>query len=133
MLIEALSLIVVVAVVLAANRLASANPPDRRSTVPRPPSSVVTALGAGVGYICSADSSPARCERLMKGAEEHVSHHHASEIVAATVGLLVGCVVAALHRPGRCSCFVRPTYVAVAISAFLALVMLTFTSTPRRP
>ncbi len=126
MLIEALRLIVVVAVVLAANRLASANPSIGGDASPETVVLIVTALGAGVGYLLGGIVARA-VDRLMRKGEEHVSHHHASEIVAATVGLLVGGIASAFII-WPVLVFVHPTYVALAISAFVAIVLLTFTS-----
>jgi uncharacterized protein YacL len=126
MLIEALRLIVVIAVVLAANRLAVARPSIGGGASPETVVLVVTALGAGLGYLLGGFVARG-AERLMRGAEERVSRRHASEIVAATVGLLVGAIgSASLVWPVLL--FVRPIYVAIAISLFVALVVLTFTA-----
>lgn len=56
---------------------------------------LVTALGAGIGYI--AGGVVARSlDAALKTAESHLAQRHASEVLAATIGLLVGLALAAL-------------------------------------
>jgi uncharacterized protein YacL len=126
MLVEALRLIVVLAAVLAANRLAVSNPNmlgdlDSRTTV-----LVVTILGAGIAYV--AGGAVARgIERLLHGTEEHVSRRHASELIASTVGVLIGAVFSSLIA-WPILVFVRPVYVGGAVAAFVAIIVITFTT-----
>jgi uncharacterized protein YacL len=127
MLVEAIRLIVVMAAVLSANRLATANPGLLgRSMTPQTTVLLVTALGAGVAYILGGVLARA-VERLLKGAEEHVSRRHASEIVAITVGLLIGCFVAGFTA-WPLLVFVKPSYVGASLAAFMSLVAITFTT-----
>jgi uncharacterized protein YacL len=121
MLVEALRLIFVIAVVLATNRLAASRALFGRSdfTV-----LLVTGLGAALGYLIGGFAARG-IERAMRGAEEHVAQHHASEIVAATLGLLVGGVFAALIVL-PILVFVEPPYVAYAVAGFVAIVAVTF-------
>ena len=126
MLVEALRLIVVLAAVLAANRLAVSRPNilgdlDARTTV-----LVVTILGAGIAYV--AGGAVARgIERLLHGTEEHVSRRHASELIASTVGVLIGAVFSSLIA-WPILVFVRPVYVGGAVAAFVAIIVITFTT-----
>jgi uncharacterized protein YacL len=126
MLVETIRLIFVMAAVLSADRLASANPTLLGSLSPQTTVLVVTALGAGVAYIGGGVFARG-VERILKGAEDRVARRHASEIVAITVGLLVGAFVAFL-----CSwpllVFVQPVYVGAALAAFVSIVVITFTS-----
>src|SRR5687768_18588441 len=93
MLVEAIRLIVVMAAVLSANRLAAANPSLLGSMSPQTTVLLITALGAAIGYIAGGVIARG-VDRLLTGAEERVARRHASEIVALTVGLLIGCFVA---------------------------------------
>ncbi len=126
MLVEALRLIVVMAAVLAANRLASTQQVVLGGLSPQSTLLLVTALGAGVGYILGGVIARG-AERALHGAEEHASRRHASEIMAATVGLLVGALVT-MFFAWPLLAFVRPVYAGAAVAAFLALVTMTFTT-----
>jgi uncharacterized protein YacL len=127
MLVEAIRLIVVMAAVLSANRLANANPALLgRSMSPQTTVLLVTALGAGIAYILGGVLARA-VERLLKGAEEHVSRRHASEIVALTVGLLIGCFIAGFTS-WPLLVFVHPAYVGGSLAAFTSVIAITFTT-----
>lgn len=95
MLIEALRLIVVLGAVVAANRIATARPDLIQGLRPETVVFVVSALGAGLGYILGGVIAR-MVDHLMRGAEEQVARRHASEILAATVGALIGGVAAML-------------------------------------
>lgn len=123
MLIEALRLIVVLAAVVGANRLANARPHLLGDMAPETAVFIITALGAGIGYL--AGGALARgVDRLLRGAEEHLGRRHASEVLASTVGLLVGMVLAVL-AVGPVLVFVDPV-VAVPVAAFAAVVIVVF-------
>jgi uncharacterized protein YacL len=95
MLIEALRLVVVLAAVVGANRLGSARP-DLVPGVSRETAVfVVTGLGAALGYIVGGIVAR-RMDRIMKGAEDRLARRHASEVLAATVGGLIGLVATML-------------------------------------
>ena len=126
MLVEALRLIVVLAAVLAANRLALARPGllgdiDQRTNV-----LLVTILGAGIAYVLGGAVARG-VERLLHGTEEHVSRRHASELIAATLGVLIGGVFSSLIA-WPILAFVDPAYVGGAIAAFVAIIVITFTT-----
>jgi uncharacterized protein YacL len=122
MVVEALRLIFVVAVVLGTNRLAAARPGVfGRSEVAI---LLVTGLGAAFSYVIGGVVARG-IERAMRGAEERLAQHHASEIIAATLGLLIGGVIAALVT-FPIVIFVEPTYVAYSLAAFVAIVVVTF-------
>jgi uncharacterized protein YacL len=123
-LIELLRLIVVLGFVVGANRLAATRPELFGSS--HTTQTVIffaTALGAGIGYI--AGGILARwVDRFMRGAEEHLARRHVSEILAATVGALVGGIAAALVS-WPLVVFTPPS-LAVPIAAFLACVIVAF-------
>ena len=123
MVIELLRLIVVLGSVVGANRLAATHPNLFGSSHPETVVFYATALGAGIGYL--AGGIIARTvERLMRGAEERLSRRHVSEILAATVGALVGGLAAALIA---WPLFVfAPVDVAAPIAAFIACVVVAF-------
>jgi uncharacterized protein YacL len=126
MLVEAIRLIVVMAAVLSANRLATANPGMFGSLSPQTTILLITALGAAIGYILGGIIARG-VERLLTGAEERVARRHASEIVALTVGLLIGCFVAGLVS-WPLLVFVHPAYVGASLAAFTSLIAITFTT-----
>lgn len=126
MLVESLRLIVVLAAVLAANRLAVARPQLLGGLSTDATVLVVTVLGAGVAYILGGVLARG-VERLLKGTEERVARRHASEIIASTLGFLIGGAVASLLA-WPILIFVEPTYIAAAVSAFVAVIVVSFTS-----
>ncbi|MEX2395095.1 MAG: TRAM domain-containing protein [Actinomycetota bacterium] len=124
MLVEALRLIIVLSAVLAANRLAIANPrllgqyPNQTRVV------IITILGAGIAYI--AGGVVARTvESILHGTEERVAKRHASEIIASTLGFLIGGVISAFVA-WPLVLFVSPTYIGSLLAAFVAIVVITF-------
>ncbi len=127
MIVEALRLIIVVTAVLAANRLAVTNPRllggevNRNTTV-----LLVTVLAAAIAYIAGGVLARG-VERLLAGTEERVARRHASEIIATTIGLLIGAVVAVLVT-GPIMLFLHPFYIAGLISAFIAIVIISFSA-----
>src|SRR6266404_1396009 len=125
MFVEALRFIVVIGFVLGANRLGTAHP-HLLGLSAENAILAITALGAGVGYIAGGVVGRG-VDRLMKGAEEHVSHRHASEIIAATLGILVG-AVASVILAWPMLFFVHPQYIAFAGAAFVTLVVISFTA-----
>jgi uncharacterized protein YacL len=126
MIVEALRLIVVLAAVFAANRIASAEQFSVGGLSPQSSLLLVTALGAGIGYIVGGVVARG-AERLLRGAEEVVSTRHASEIMAATVGVLIGALVTVFFA-WPFLVFVRPMYLGGALVGFCALVVVTFTT-----
>jgi uncharacterized protein YacL len=126
MFVEALRFIVVLGVVLGANRFANANPRSFGSFDPQNTVLIFTLLGAAGGYILGGVIART-VDRLLKGAEERVARHHASEIVAATLGILVGALASAIVV-WPILAFVHPEYVAFAMAAFLGLIVLSFTA-----
>lgn len=125
MFVEALRFIVVVGFVLAANRLGVSHPRllglSAQNAI-----LTLTLLGAAVGYIAGGVIGRG-VDRLMRGAEEKVAHRHASEIVAATLGILIGAVASVLLA-WPVLFFVHPQYAAFAIAAFVTLVVMSFTA-----
>jgi uncharacterized protein YacL len=94
-LIELLRLIVVLGAVVGANRIAATRPSIFGSSHTETVIFFATALGAGIGYL--AGGIIARTvDRLMRGAEERLAHRHVSEVLAATVGFLIGAIAAGL-------------------------------------
>jgi uncharacterized protein YacL len=126
MLVEMLRLIFVMAAVLSADRLATAHPHLLGSLSPQTTVLLVTALGAGIAYIVGGMLARG-VEKLLTGAEERVSRRHASEIVALTVGLLIGAFVAAFMS-WPLVVFVHPRYVGASLAAFTSIVLITFTT-----
>jgi uncharacterized protein YacL len=126
MLVEALRLIVVLVAVLAANRLGTARPHMLGDMNPDSTILLVTILGAFLAYIVGGVIARG-VERLMKGTEEQVSKRHASEIIASTIGFLIGAVITSLLS-WPILLFVEPMYIAVAICAFTGVVIVAFTS-----
>jgi uncharacterized protein YacL len=126
MLVEALRLIVVLVAVLAANRLATSRPRLLGDMPADTTVLLVTILGAFIAYIVGGVIARG-VERLLKGTEEHVSRRHASEIIASTIGFLIGAAIASLVS-WPILVFLEPTYVAVAISAFIGTIVISFTS-----
>jgi uncharacterized protein YacL len=124
MLVEALRFIVVIGFVLGANRLGVSSHPfglsEANATL------ALTALGAAVGYLVGGIVGRG-VDRLLKGAEERVSHRHASEIVASTLGILVG-ALASVIIAWPLLLFLHPTYIAAAAAAFVTIVLVSFTS-----
>jgi len=125
MFVEALRFIVVIGFVLAGNRLGTSHP-GLLGLSAQNSALVVTALGAAIGYIVGGVIGRG-VDRLMKGAEEHVSHRHASEIVALTLGLLVG-AVASIILTWPLLFFLRPQWIAGAATAFVTLIVMSFTA-----
>lgn len=125
MLVEALRFIVVIGFVLGADRLGASTPHPLGLTSSNG-ALVLTTLGAAVGYLIGGVVGRG-VDRLLKGAEEHVSHHHASEIVAATLGILVG-ALASVILAWPLLFFVHPTYAAAAAAAFVTVVVMSFTA-----
>src|SRR5438874_6716637 len=126
MFVEALRFIVVIGVVIGANRLTSSNPTMLGSLSRQNAALIVTVLGAAIGYIAGGVLARS-VDRVLKGAEEHVARHHASEIVAATLGILVGCLASAIVA-WPILIYVHPEYVAFGSAAFLTLIVLSFTA-----
>ena len=126
MLVEALRLIVVLAAVLGGNRITDARPVHLGGLSASSSSLIVTILAAAAAYIVGGVLART-VESLLTGAEERVSHRHASEIVAATLGWLVGALIATLIGLPLVL-FVEPMYMGVAFAAFVALVVITFTT-----
>jgi uncharacterized protein YacL len=126
MLVEALRLIVVMAAVVGADRIATDHPNMLGTMSPQTTVLLVTVLGAGIAYI-GGGVLARTVQTLLHGAEERVSHRHASEIIAATLGLLVGAIIAVLFA-WPLLVFVHPGYVGVAIASFFAIVVLSFTT-----
>src|SRR5688500_9378543 len=56
---------------------------------------LATIVGTGIGYIV-AGSAARRLDRVMHHAEARLSRRHASEVLAGTVGLLVGLLLASV-------------------------------------
>lgn len=125
MLVEALRLIVVLAAVLASNRLALNNPGLLAQFGEQTRIVIVTVLGAGVAYI-GGGVIARTVDSLLHGTEERVSRRHASELIASILGFLIGAVVASLMA-WPLLIFLEPTYLAVSISAFVSIVVITFT------
>lgn len=122
-LVELLRLIVVLGSVVGANRLAAAHPQLLGSSRPEAVIFYATALGAGIGYLAGGIIARG-VDRLMKGAEERLSRRHASEVLAATFGALVGCVAAvAIALP---VVFFTPKVVAAPVSFFVGCVVVAF-------
>lgn len=123
MLIEALRLVVVLAAVVGANRLASARPglipgAERETAV-----FVVTVLAAAFGYL--AGGVVARSvDRFMIGAEDKLARRHASEVLAATVGALIGLVMTMLVAWPLI--VLAPFSVALPAAAFAGVVIVAF-------
>ncbi len=126
MFVEALRFIVTLGVVLGANRLATANQARFSSLSPQNTVLIFTLLGAAIGYLAGGIIARG-VDRLLTGAEERVARHHASEIVAATLGILVGCLASAIVV-WPILVYVHPEYAAFAGAAFLAVVILSFTA-----
>jgi uncharacterized protein YacL len=123
LLIELLRLIVVLGAVVGANRLASSRPSlfgtSRTETVVF----LTTALGAGIGYLVGGVIARG-VDRLMKGAEEHLARRHVSEILAATVGAIVGGAAAALVSWPLI--VFAPLWIAAPAAAFVGCVVIAF-------
>lgn len=126
MLVEGLRLIIVLTAVMAANRLAVSRPNLFGDVGTDTTVLLVTVLGAGLAYLVGGVIARA-VERLLRGTEERVSAHHASEIIASVLGFLIGAAIASLLC-WPILIFVEPTYLAAALSAFLAIIVLSFTS-----
>jgi uncharacterized protein YacL len=122
MLVEALRLIVTIAAVVGANRLTAGLTLPSMSA--QSSAVIVTVLGAAVGYLAGGVIARG-VDRALRGAEERAARHHASEILAATLGLLVGGVGSALLS-WPLAAFVRPKVVAYPAAAVVSLVLLTF-------
>src|SRR5688572_560896 len=122
MVVEALRLIVVLVAVVGANRLATSNPHILGSQIRRETAVlVITILGAGVAYIAGGVIARA-IDRLLHRTEERVSKRHASEIIASTLGLLIGALVTVvLSLP---VVFFASGYVALGGVAAIALVVM---------
>jgi uncharacterized protein YacL len=125
-LVETLRLIFVMAAVLSANRLISAYPKLLGSLSSETAALVVTALAAASAYIVGGMFARL-VERLLKGAEDRVARRHASELVATTVGLLIGAFVAAFVA-WPFLVFVKPVYVGASVASIVALAIMTFTT-----
>jgi uncharacterized protein YacL len=123
LLIELLRLIVVLGSVIGANSVADARPELFGSSRPETAKFFAMALGAGIGYL--AGGILARfVDRFMRGAEEHLARRHVSEILAATVGAILGGLAAALIS-WPLIVFV-PLSVAAPVAAFLGCVIVVF-------
>jgi len=122
-LIELLRLIVVLGSVVGANRLATARPTLFGSAHTETVAFFATALGAGIGYLAGGIIARA-VDRLMQGAEEHLARRHVSEILAATVGAVLGGIAAGLVWWPLFA--FAPTVVAAPVGAFLACVIVSF-------
>lgn len=124
MLIEAIRLVVTLGVLAGAYRYADANPtlfgPSDRSLL------VTIVLGAAIGYLVGGVVARG-VDRAMRGAEMRLSRRHASEVLAATIGLLIGLVLGALVS-WPILFTVQETAVSYTASAFLVLVIATFTT-----
>ena len=125
MLVEALRFIVVIGFVLGSNRLGTSLTHPLGLSGSNGPL-LLTALGAAVGYIVGGFVGRG-VDRLLAGAEERVSHRHASELVASTLGILVG-ALASVIISWPLLIFMHPTYIAAAVSAFVTVVIVSFTS-----
>ncbi len=125
MFVEALRFIIVIGFVLGANRLGASTPHPLGLSASNG-ALVLTALGAAVGYLVGGVISRT-IDRLMQGAEERISHRHASEIVAATLGILVG-ALASVILAWPLLFFVHPTYIGLGSAAFVTLVVMSFTA-----
>lgn len=123
MLIEALRLIVVLVSVVAANRVATARPDLLNGARPETAVFLLSALGAGLGYIVGGVIART-VDRLMRGAEERVARRHASEIIAATLGVLVGGVAAMLVAWPLV--VLAPPSAGAPSAAFAAVVIISF-------
>jgi uncharacterized protein YacL len=122
-LIELLRLIVVLGSVVGANRLAATRPQLLGGSHPETVVFVATALGAGLGYI--AGGVIARfADRLMLGAEERLARRHVSEILAATVGALLGGIAAGLVSWPLI--VFTPAALAAPVAAFVGCVIVAF-------
>ena len=97
MLVEAIRLIIVLAAVAAAFQFGNSSP----DAIPIPISSdetkafLFTAFGAGFGYLIGGVIARA-VDRLLTRAETALGERHASEVLAVTLGLLLGLVFGAL-------------------------------------
>jgi len=125
MFVEAVRFIVVIGFVLGGNKLGTSDP-HLLGLNPSNGTLVVTLLGAAIGYIVGGVIGRG-VDRLMKGAEEHVSHRHASELVASTLGILVG-ALASVIVAWPLLLFVHPQYVGGAAAVFVTVVVISFTS-----
>lgn len=123
MLIEALRLIVVLGAVVVANRIATARPNILDGVSPETEIFLLSSLGAGIGYIVGGVIART-VDRLMRGAEERVARRHASEIIAATLGTLVGAVAAMLVAWPLI--ILAPPSIAVPVASFCAVVLVGF-------
>ncbi len=97
MLVEAIRLIIVLASVAAAFRVGQSRPELFPFTFASPETLafVVAVLGAGVGYILGGVLART-VDSLLSQAETRLARRHASEILAGTLGLLIGMVFGAL-------------------------------------
>jgi uncharacterized protein YacL len=122
-LIELLRLIVVLGATVAGNRLGTVHPGLFGRAGPE---AVIfgTVLGAGIGYLIGGVLARA-VDRVMQGAEERLSRRHVSEVLAATVGALVGLLAAALLSWPLVA--FTPVEVAAPVAAFVGCVVVAFT------
>ncbi len=126
MLVEALRLIVTLVGLFAAYRLAVSRPSMLGDISHDTTILLVTGLGAGIFYLVGGFVARG-VDRLLRGTEEHVARRHASEIIASTLGVLIGAAVTSLVS-WPILVFVEPLYVAIAIVAFVGVIMISFTS-----
>lgn len=126
MLVEALRLIIVLTAVLAANRIAVSWGGTLGTLTVDGTVLVITLLGAGIAYLLGGIVARS-IERLLRGTEEVVARRHASELIAQTMGVLIGALAVSLFA-WPILVFVHPTYIAGGVIAFLAVVVISFTS-----
>lgn len=124
MLVESIRLIVVLAFTAAALQA------GRRGFVPGPfrdPETGVflfTALGSGIGYITGGVLART-VDTGLRSAEHRLAQRHASEVLAATIGLLVGLLLGALVA-WPLLVFVDIPYVSAPAAAFVIVVLVAF-------
>jgi uncharacterized protein YacL len=126
MLVEALRLIVVVAAVFGASRITAANPRVLGDVGPEQTVLLASLLAAGIAYIVGGVVART-IDRALRGAEEKVARRHAADIVAATLGLLIGAFASILFA-WPLLVFVEPFYLGAGVAAFVSLVLISFTT-----
>jgi uncharacterized protein YacL len=124
MLIEAIRLVITIGFLAGSYRLADANP----TLLGRPDRSLLltTILGAAIGYIVGGVVARA-VDSTMQHAETRLARRHASEVLAATVGLLIGLVLGALVS-WPILFTVEETSIAYPAAAFVVLIVASFTT-----
>jgi uncharacterized protein YacL len=95
MLVEIIRLIVVLAFTSGAYQFGKQNPQALPVHDPNTGAFLITALGAALGYLIGGVLARS-VESGLNAAEERLSRRHASEVLAATIGLLIGLALAAL-------------------------------------